>query len=217
MDLDYCKLLKEEDWIKKVKSIDIKYLRDTMDCKCIFKTDGCQYGNKDISNLRKHIKVCKFRNKEELGDSYCCLSNPNFWRYLGDEEKTITGCGVSILKIWKIPRERWKTQNLTHMLIIHLLDRKRLKGTLKRHTLDSTIMIYDGSNWLHKKNNELLWRAELLHFKITCFYPFIEQVICERLRWQHDEPITNLLLEEMQGIGYDTNNLLSKIDNYDKL
>lgn len=217
MDLDYFKMLKKEDWIEKVKSIDINFLRDNMENKCIFKTDGCQYGNKDISNLRKHMKVCKFRNTEEIADSYCCLSNPNFWKYLGNEQKTITGCGVSILKIWKVPKEQWKMSNLSHMLIIHLLDRNRLKGTFKRHALDKTIMIYDGQNWLHKKNNELLWRAELKHFKIASFYPFIEQVICERLRWQYDEPIANQFIEEMDSIGYDTGPLLGKMENYDKL
>lgn len=217
MDLDYCKVLKKEDWDTKVKAISIKYLRDTMDCKCIFSTDGCQYHNKDISNLRKHLRICKFRNKDQISDSYCCLSNPNFWKYLGNESRTIIGCGVSLLKIWKIPKNQWKTQNLSHMLIIHLLDRNRLNGTFKRHTLDSTIMIYDGSNWLHKKNNELLWKAELLHFKLSCFYPFIEKVICERLRWKEDESIVNQLLEEMETVDYDTNNLLSRIQNYDEL
>ena len=217
MDLNYFKLLKNEDWILKVKTIDIKYLRDEMDCKCIFKTDGCQYGNIDISNLRKHMKVCKFRTNEDIGNNYCCLSNPNFWNYLGTPEKTITGCGVSILKIWRIPIENWKSKNLTNKLIIHLLDRNRLRGTLKRNAVDKTIMIYDGQNWLHKINEETKWRNELKHFKIACFYPFIEEVICERLRWDNDQPITEYFLHEMQDVGYDTGPLLGKMENYDKL
>ena len=52
MDLNYFKLLKNEDWILKVKTIDIKYLRDEMDCKCIFKTDGCQYGNINLELMK---------------------------------------------------------------------------------------------------------------------------------------------------------------------
>jgi len=217
MDLDYFKLLKIEDWKQKVKTIDIKYLRDTMECKCIFKTDGCQYMNSDISNLRKHLRVCKFRNIADSEDSYCCVSNPNFYKYMGDEQKTIDACAVSILKIWKVPKKNWKTQVLTNMLIIHLVDRKRLRGTLKRHALDKTIMIYDGKNWLHKKNEEVKWRAELLHFKMNSFYPFIQKVICEKLRWQSDEDITNQFMEEMDGIGYDTETLTQTMENYDNL
>jgi len=68
MDIKYFKLLKQEDWELKVKTIDIKYLRDTIKCACIFGADGCSYINQDISNLRKHIKKCKITFTTNLGN-----------------------------------------------------------------------------------------------------------------------------------------------------
>lgn len=218
MDLNYLKLLKTEDWEEKVKKIGIEYLRDNMKSKCIFLPEGCQYGNQDISNLRKHIKTCKFRKYEpEDANSYSCLTNPLFWKYMGTEDQTISACAVSILKIWKIPKENWKTINITNKLIIHLLDRNRLKGTFKRNIKDKTIMIYDGKIWLHKKNNESLWRAELLLFKTAKLYPFIEKVILTKLRWFEDEPILVHFMQDMDEVGYDSSHLLNNLENYDDL
>ena len=78
-------------------------------------------------------------------------------------------------------------------------------------------MIYNGTTWLHKKNNEVLWREELLHFKITTLYPFLETVILIKLRWQVDEPILEKFLGDMNEIGYSTDQLLNKLQNYDEL
>ena len=136
---------------------------------------------------------------------------------MGTEDQTISSCAVSIRKILRISADKWKTTCLTNKLIIHLLDRNRLKGTFKRNIKDKTIMIYNGTTWLHKKNNEVLWREELLHFKITTLYPFLETVILTKLRWQDDEPILEKFMCDMDGIGYSTDQLLNKLQNYDEL
>ena len=52
---------------------------------------------------------------------------------------------------------------------------------------------------------------------MNSFYPFIQKVICEKLRWQSDEDITNQFMEEMDGIGYDTKTLTQTMENYDNL
>ena len=78
-------------------------------------------------------------------------------------------------------------------------------------------MIYDGKTWLHKKNNESLWRAELLLFKTAKLYPFIEKVILTKLRWYEDEPILENFIQDMDEVGYNSGNLINYLENYDDL
>ncbi len=219
MDIKYLKLLKQEDWELKVKTIDIKYLRDTIKCACIFGADGCSYINEDISNLRKHIKKCKFRSHiNHMETNYKYNENPILWSYMGTELRTAQSLGVSIIKCYQHGSGKWKTnKSLINKIIIHLLDRFRLRGTFKRSEQNGKIMIYNGKKWLCKDNDNELWKKEILDFKMKSFLPFLETAICEKLRWPDTECIVDHLINEMRDLGYCCKGLVTKILNYDNL